>query len=260
MAAWQIVTWRAAVVGRWMALIVGTLAILFFLAFFFGEGPPRFSELTAAERLQFLAIGAMLLGLAAAWKSEGAGGLIALAGFMALVWIDTSHLKLPIFDFAAAVGLVHVLCGGRLHAGPPAGITPWHTSRSIAFALVAVLVIFVLLCANEMFGQPPLMTPSLHPSPTLTGAWTQTGTVDVILKIHPDASVTGTLDRVTITDARVMYGRSWFGKLLHWNADYVIRGRISGHEFAAPLMARPHALDGSLFRDGRPTSLNLRRL
>ena len=47
----QSVTWRAAVVGRWTALILGTLMVLLFLAFFFGEGPPNFFHLTTSERV-----------------------------------------------------------------------------------------------------------------------------------------------------------------------------------------------------------------
>jgi hypothetical protein len=225
MMTWQGVTWRSAVIGRWMALILGTLTVLFFLAFFFGEGPPRFSALPATERLRFLAIGAMFLGLLAAWKWEGAGGLVALAGFAVFVALDSNHLKLWAFDIPAALAVIHLLCWWRLHGGPPAGVAPWPAPREIVFALSAVLGIFVLLCANEMFGQPPLMTPTLHPPADLLGAWQQTGTVDVELTIHEDASVTGAVDGATIAGARVSYGRSWFGKLLSWNADYVIRGR-----------------------------------
>jgi len=33
-------TWQAAVAGRWTARILGTLMVLFLLAFVFGEGLP----------------------------------------------------------------------------------------------------------------------------------------------------------------------------------------------------------------------------
>jgi hypothetical protein len=86
MIAWQTVTFRAAVIGRWMAIFFGSLLALFFLAFFFGEGPPRFfSELTAPERVPFIATFALYLGLAIANKWEGLGGVLALAGFASLV-------------------------------------------------------------------------------------------------------------------------------------------------------------------------------
>jgi hypothetical protein len=53
------------------------------------------------------------------------------------------------------------------------------------------------------------------------------------------------------------YGRSWFDRLLHWNADHVIGGRIQNRDFAAPLMASTTGLNGSLFREGRPAPLDL---
>ena len=259
MIAWQNFIWRAAVLGRWTALIFGTLMVLFFLAFFFGEGPPHLSELTAAENLQFAAIGALFLGLIVAWKWEGAGGFLALAGFVALVAISSNHLKLWVFDVPAVLAAVHIACWWRLRLGPPAALTPWHVSRDILLGLGALLALFLLLCANEMFGQPPLMTPSLHPSANLQGAWRQTTPVDVALTIHEDASVTGTVDGTGIAGARVTYGRSWFGRLLGLNADYIVRGRIADRDFAAPLMATRRGLNGSLFRDGRPMRLNLRK-
>jgi len=253
------VTWRAAVVGRWIAFIFGSLMVLFFLAFFCGEGPPRISQLTALEKLQFLAMGSLFLGLAVAWKWEGLGGLLAVAGFVALVAISRSHLRLWALYLPAAIGAVHIACWWRLRIGAPANLTPWHVPRNALFALGAALALFLLLCANEMFGQPPLMTPPLRPSGNLPGTWTGTSRPDIVLTLHEDASVTGTIAGAAIADARIAYGRSWFGKLMHWNADYVIRGRLSGRDFSAPLMATGQTLDGSLFLDGRPMRLILRK-
>ena len=70
MSAFQIASWRAAVIGRWTACILGTPMFLLFLAFFFGEGPPDLSRLTSTERLQFLGMAALFLGLVIAWKLE----------------------------------------------------------------------------------------------------------------------------------------------------------------------------------------------
>jgi hypothetical protein len=259
MITWQNVIWRAAVIGRWTALIFGTLMVLLFLAFFFGEGPPHFSALTGADKLQFAALGVLLLGLIIAWKWEGAGGLFALAGFVVFLAIDSSHLKLSLFDIPGAIALLHIACWWRLRASPPAGPVPWHFSHGILLGFGAALAIFILLCANEMLGQPPLMTPSLHPSANLLGSWTQTAPIGVTLTFYDDATVTGTVDGTDLAGARVTYGRSWFGRLLHWNADYVIRGRIADRAFAAPFTATRRGLNGSLFRDGRPVPLRLRK-
>jgi hypothetical protein len=242
-----------------MALILGSLMVLSFLAFFFGEGPPRLSELTAAERFQFLAMITLFLGLALSWKWEGLGGLLTVAGFLALVAISRSHLRLWALYVPAAIGVVHVACWWRLRSGAPANLTPWQFSRNALLAFGAALAVFLFLCANEMFGQPPLMIPTLRPSRNLLGTWTAASRVDVVLTIHQDASVTGTVADAPITAARITCGRSWFGKLMHWNADYVIRGRLSGRDFSAPLMATGQTLDGSLFLDNRPVRLKLRK-
>jgi hypothetical protein len=259
MVALQTVTWRAAVIGRWLALVLGSLLLLLFLVFFFGEGPPRFNELPTAEKLGFAAVGAMCLGLALAAKWEGAGGLITILGYLAFFAGHQAYQKLGVFDAVAIVGGIHVLCWLRLRTGRPQALVPWRLPRDIAWTLAAVLLVLLVLAANEMFGQPPLMTPSLRPSANLQGAWTQAAPVDAALTIHGDASVTGTIDGAAITHARITYGRSWFGRLLHWNADYVIRGRSTNGDFAAPLMASNADLNGSLFREGRPTRLYLTR-
>jgi hypothetical protein len=253
------VTWRVAVVGRWVALTLGSLMVLFFLAFFFGEGPPRISALTAVEKLQFLAMGSLFLGLALAWKWEGFGGLLAVAGFVALVAISRNALRLWALYLPAAIGAVHVACWWRLRASAPAHRTPWHVPRNALFALGAALALFLILCANEMFGQPPLMTPTLRPSGNLPGTWTGTSRPDIVFTLHEDGSVTGTIAAAPVAAASIAYGRSWFGKLMHWNADYVIRGRLSGRDFSAPLMARGQTLQGSLFLNGQPMRLILRK-
>src|ERR1017187_7905581 len=94
MNALLIASWRVAVAGRWTARIVGTLMFLLFLAFFLGEGPPHLSSLTSTERLQFLCIAALFLGLVIAWKWEGLGGLITVAAFSFLVAINANHLRM----------------------------------------------------------------------------------------------------------------------------------------------------------------------
>ena len=235
MPLWQSATWRAAVIGRWLALLFGTLTVLFFLSFLFGEGLPHLSDLSASDRLSFAALAALFLGLALAWKWEGLGGLLGIASFAVLVAIGRDHLTIWAFDIPAGIAVVHIACWWRLRAGAPAGIAPWRLSRNILLASGAVAAIFVLLCLNEMFGRPPLMTPALHPSGTLLGPWTQSLPFAVSLTIHEDASVTGTIDGTDVTDGRIAFGRSWFGRLLHWNSDYVISGRISDRDFAAPL-------------------------
>jgi hypothetical protein len=260
----QTVTWRAAVVGRWTALILGTLMILFFLAFFFGEGPPNFFHLTTSERVTFAGIFALFLGLAAAWKWEGWGGVASICGLALLVAVDRRHLAMWAFVVPAMIGAVHLLCWSRLHAGPPPGLAPWHLSRTWIFILLGSLGLFLVLCANEMFGEPPFMTPSLNPPPELATAW-YSAAANVHLFIHPDASVAGTVGTEALIGARILNNRSWFGKLMHWRDDYRINGRAGGQLMFMQLNRRGQAMDGWLWlippgsNASRPTRFTLRK-
>jgi len=113
-------TWRAAQIGRWVALVLGSLLFLGFLAFFFGEGPPHFARLTAQERWLFVGFGGLFGGLALAWFREGWGGLLSLAGWALFFFLDRrGSLTVP-FLLPATVGLLHLVCWWRL--GRPRGL------------------------------------------------------------------------------------------------------------------------------------------
>ena len=227
---------------------------LLFVAFFLGEGPLSLSRLTAAERMQALGMAILFVGLPLAWKWEGLGGLLSVAGFGLLAILSATNLHTWILRVPAIIGAVHVASWGRLRTEAPANLVPWHLPRVVTLSFLAVLVAFLLLCANEIFGQPPLMTPTLHPDSSLVRDWHGTG---VDLSVHPDASITGTIGGIAITEGRIVYGRSRFGRLLHMNSPYRITGKISGARFSAPLDYTGDALDGSLFLQNRPTYLKL---
>jgi len=200
MIALQVASWRAAVIGRWTARIAGALMLLLFLAFFFGEGPPNVSRLTSTERVQFLGMAGLFLGLAIAWKWEGLGGLLTVAGFTSLAAVSGVNPRAWALWVPAIAGAVHIASWGRLRAGPPAGLAPWRVPAPSCSLLLAALAAFLLLCANEMFGQPPLMTPALRPDRHLLGAWqgstnyglypSVTSSKSVELLIHPEGLVT----------------------------------------------------------------------
>jgi hypothetical protein len=274
MIALQVASWRAAVIGRWTARIAGALMLLLFLAFFFGEGPPNVSRLTSTERVQFLGMAGLFLGLAIAWKWEGLGGLLTVAGFTSLAAVSGVNPRAWALWVPAIAGAVHIASWGRLRAGPPAGLAPWRVPRSVVLSLLAALAAFLLLCANEMFGQPPLMTPALRPDRHLLGAWqgstnyglypSVTSSKSVELLIHPEGLVTGTIGDATLTGSRITYGRSWFGRLLHMNAPYIIKGKLAsvapgGDRFTVPLEIRGGVLEGTLFVRNRPIGLTLTR-
>jgi len=252
-------SWRAAVVVRWIARIGGTLMFLLLLAFFFGEGPLDLSRLTSVERFEALGIAALFVGLPIAWRWEGLGGLITVAGFGFLCALSASNLHRWVLTLPALAGAAHLASWGRVRMGAPQNLAPWRLSHSVVVTLLAVVAVFLLLCANELFGQPPLFTPTLHPDPNLAGIWNGGGSTPVEFSIHSDGSVTGTIGESIIAQGRIVYGRSWFGRLLHINSPYRIMGRLVGERFTAPVDYTGDALDGSLFLRNLPRRIVLTR-
>ena len=259
------VMWRAAVIARWTARIAGTLMALFFLAFFVGEGFPNLFRLHWRESLSVLALSAVVAGLLLAWIWEGLGGAVALAG-MVLFMLLTGTRGIGLFLAPAAIGWLHVVCWWRLRSSG-AG---WEVPRKILIVVGLAVVVFILLCANEAFGMPPLMTPALHPSPELVGTWeAKPGSMDAVFTINPDASVSGRIGDATVINGRVVYDRSWFGRLMHWRTDYLIMGKLSrvvrpsegvaGDGFTAPLSMKGLGLEGALFLSQQPLGLKLRK-
>jgi hypothetical protein len=273
-------TWRAAMTGRWIARILGTLMVLFVLAFVFGEGAPSLIGMTAREQFYALGMACLFGGLILAWFREGWGGLVTLLGWGVL----TVLAKKPVWDLPfsipAATGLLHVLCWWRLR-GPALAIAPLSAAQRVRILLIAgaPLAVFLVLCANEIFGNPPLMAWMGQPPSRVLGTWRgdlRTVTrhplaagIAVVFTIAPDGSVAGTIGGASLIEGRLERNRSWFGKLMHWRTDYLIYGRLSravesyggivGDDFIAPLGATGDQLSGSLFlsHPGRPMPLGL---
>ncbi len=280
-------TWQAAVAGRWTARILGTLMVLFLLAFVFGEGPPPLTRMTGRELGYALGVGGLFLGLIIAWFWEGWGGLLSVLGwgFLAVV-AKRPPWDLP-FSIPAAIGLLHLVCwwGLRGPAPPAAPMNSAATARlRMLFAFLWVsLAAFILLCANEIFGQPPLMTRTGRPPATMVGSWHANLTtvsrqalpdeIPVVFTIGPDGSVSGAVGNAALTNGQLAANRSWFGRLMNWRTDYVIRGTLSrvvesyggtaGDRFSAPLNPRGSDLDGALFLSHpgapKPLGLNLKK-
>jgi len=223
-------TWRVAVVGRWTARILGTLMALFFLAFVVGEGPPPLFKLGWRDTLEFVGMAGLFFGLLLAWKWERCGGLVTLASFAVLTAVNWQIGPELIFLIPAAAGAMHLLCGWRIALGPSAAGAAWALPRTALWIAGAAAGVFILLCANEMFGNPPLMTPALRPSPGMVGRWY--GLLDnygpgepVVFQISADGEVSGHIGATTVTGGRIGNDRSWFGSLMHWREPYEIRGK-----------------------------------
>lgn len=260
---------------RWTARIAGTLMVLFFLAFAVGEGFSEFTRLTVREKWMFAGMGLLLAGLLLAWFREGWGGVVSIAGWSLMVIVERRMLGVWPFSIAAATGLLHVLCWLRLRGPAPPSKPLYRRTRAFLILLGAALMAFVLLCANEMFNQPPLMTPAFRPSPEIVGSWRATvaGDVGVVFEINSDGSVSGSVGDASVVGGKIVLNRSWFGRLIHWRTDYLIRGSLSravealggtaGSRFTAPLFIRGSELEGSLFlfhpRAPKPRKLKLQK-
>jgi hypothetical protein len=213
MIAFEVLTWRAAVVGRWTARILGTLSVLFFLALVVGEGPPNPFSLAWRENLSLLCMMLLFGGLAVAWRWEVWGGALSLAGYAGFALLNLNHLRMPAIQIPAAIGCLHLICGLRLHRAAPAGAA-FTLGRGVVTAGCATLGVFLLLCTNEIFGNPPLMTPPLHSGADLTGTWSAP---DRTLTVARDGAVTG------VVAGRLTRNRTWFGRLMGWRTDYLIQ-------------------------------------
>jgi hypothetical protein len=215
-----------------LARLTGTLLLLFFLAFVLAEGPPNPLRLTASEALYAAGMLALYGGLALAWRNAKWGGAVTIGGWLFLAILSG---RVP-FDWPlalpAAVGVLFLVS-----ANAPKPPTPlWAKAL-----LYGPLPVFVLLCANEMFGNPPLMA---VPVGELTGTCS---VPSAAITVHSDATVTGTVANVPIQRARIEPNRSWFGRLLGWRTDYRIRGELTtGEPLNILLNAKPTGLTGTV--------------
>jgi hypothetical protein len=257
--------------------------VLFVLAFLIGEGVPPITRMNLREQLYTLAFAGLFGGLVIAWFWEGWGGALSLAawGFLAIL-ARRPPWDLPL-SIPAAAALIHLLCWWRLRGPAPvqpgAGTAVSAHHKTLFAFLWACLAVFVLLCANEMFGNPPLMTRSGPPPAWMVGTWsaespTVTGrrlpvAISVELTIAPDGSVAGSIGGADLIGGRLTENRSWFGRLMHWRTEYFIQGSLSravefyggtaGDRFCVPINVSAQGLDGSLFlfHPGHPEPLGL---
>jgi len=66
----------------WSARITGLLLVGLVLIFMVGEGPPNPFNQPPPVQIEFLGMALMLVGFLAGWRREGAGGLMAMIGFI----------------------------------------------------------------------------------------------------------------------------------------------------------------------------------
>jgi len=145
--------------------------------------------------------------------------------------------------------------------------------------LLAAAALILVLCANEIFGLPPLMTKQGSIPAEIAGAWEADLTavsgrrlpdaIAVKLRIGQDGSVIGTIGAAEAA-GKLTANRTWFGRMMHWRTEYIIQGTLSrvvesfggtaGDRFSAPVDLSGGELAGSLFlsHPGEPKPLGLR--
>jgi hypothetical protein len=127
-------------------------------------------------------------------------------------------------------------------------------------------VCLALVLAGCGWGGAPLPTGTWggwHPVSVRlpTGATSfefQKDTVEILMTVHPDRSVTGHIGKAKFSGCRVASNRGWFERLLDLNTDYVVLGDLSGaiyprdrqigREISIPFSLERDSLMGSVFQ------------
>ena len=228
---------------RWITRLVGVLMILFLLTFvvahLIADGPPPLSAISGRQTIYGLGLFTLYGGLAAAWFRPKWGGMISIAGWILMRFPMDWPMLIPVVIATMHLGVWWAL--RDLETVPP-------LPRKLAVAIFTPLALFGILSANEILGQPPLMSGSAR---AVAGTWSDEA---ARLIIAPDGAVSGTIGAEAIVGARLIPNRSWFGRLMHWRSDYIVRGE----QFQMFLNAESGGLTGTAERGGSRLRLRLR--
>lgn len=92
---------------RWVVRLCSLLFLAFQLASFAGEQWP--SVLSTPEKINLVVWGTIFLGMALAWKSEGGGGFVIVAGFIIQVALHPGVLTIWTMWIAPVIGTLFVI-------------------------------------------------------------------------------------------------------------------------------------------------------
>jgi len=237
-------------IGRWSGRATALLLFLFWGAFFVehmtewflradGRYPPAW--VWGQQFFHF----AMLVGLGMMVKWEKRGAVVMLVATVAFF----AGIHPSTFPWIALINIAPIGCFGiywladrklQTTGADEQGLS--RPQKLVLGALAAAFITFILLCANEMLGNPPLMTAALHPSSVLVGSWQARAEawpgptpIEVLLTVNADGTVSGRLDGATLIGARITNNRTWFGRALNWRTGYIILGDLSGTAGPPPL-------------------------
>lgn len=91
---------------RWLVRICSLLFIAFHLSSFLAESWPM--DLGTPDKLNLVLWGIIILGMLVAWKSEGLGGFIIIAGFIIQVALHPGVLSMWGMWIAPAIGALFI--------------------------------------------------------------------------------------------------------------------------------------------------------
>ncbi len=98
-------------VARWIACVVGTAILALIVAFAVGEGLPNPFNQPLDVTLLSVAMLAMVVGFAVAWKWEGVGGILVLSGLAFFAIVNHGVNLNVVFGPMLVVGLLYLACG-----------------------------------------------------------------------------------------------------------------------------------------------------
>ena len=226
---------------RWIAHLLVALVGFLCLAYVIQAGVPGYPAHSTRDVIGFLGIGISLVGLVAAWVSEGYGGALALAGYLVHAAVDR---KIVSVWASWAVPLAGILFIGlwwarRRGMDPKPEVAPRRAAGgadrqrliagAVAFALLA------LLAAEAVLPTPPL-APRTVPPARLAGrwegrakavnAWGPPAEITLVISVNGDGATTGSVGAAPLLDARIAPNRSRLGKALGIRSDIIVRGSL----------------------------------
>jgi hypothetical protein len=241
MTAGRIAFWPW-LISHWTARVTGTLMVLLFFAFLFGE-PPGQGQIRGREIVIFGCWFAVVSGLLAAWRWPVAGGGVVIAFTIGMSIAEPQLARAWPFQLMGAAGVLHLVSGWGARCVERVAIPH---ARAVDAVFWSITAVGLLLLANEMLLIQPLMTPPLRMPSPLAGSWRHG---DVLFAIAPDGAVSGSVGTAAIASGRMSGNRSWFGRRLGWRTEYVIRGRLSdGRGFSALLNTNGDVLEGAVVK------------
>ena len=252
---------------RWLARAMGLALAGLHGAFFFGHlgefldmhGPPPFAAWSAMLLLPIIMSGYLL-----AWRYEATGAAMAIGG--ALLLFPRAGAMFPVYaGIASLPAFMHLYC--RFATRPD---TDGHHNRSpyrarIIMTIVASIPLTIAgLFVLEIFTHHATPYTERTLPGELAGTWTGTGVthvdpetgdetrIPVMLTIHDDGTVTGTINGQPAGTFSAQKNRTRFYRKINFYTDHLVEGRLGtdiepGDNLAGELIRMPcNIKDGAL--------------